>query len=950
VGGRVQQPPPALVIGNVPPAEAEAACYNSLEELKRSPPDANQTASEEAGTIHGNETFEVQRVTAYLNFWGKAGGHLDSQPAWHPAAYHSLDVAAVAEALLKHNPQRLASMAALLGTGPENTRRFLVCLVALHDVGKFSRHFQAKCPALWNETAGPQLGEWQPPPVVSRHDEDGYAVREQLGLRRLFNPATEGWSATTFNTLWAAVAGHHGQPRNDDSDSRHGFGTPSLSAATAFCRDVRVLFDPLSPIAEPEEPQRALFVLSWLLCGLTVISDWVGSNRYWFPYREPKLDIAAYWQEAREKAQEALARTGLVPSPLHPRLTPERLLPGIADTLSPLQRYVWEMPLTDGPSLTIIEDVTGSGKTEAALLLGARLMALGRARGLFFALPTMATSNAMYDRFADSYRRLFDEAARPSLVLAHGRRSLNRAFADSVLGESVSEEGYEDGNAAACAAWIADDRRKAFLAEVGIGTIDQALLSVLPSRHQALRLWGLSERVLVLDEVHSYDAYMSREMETLLEFHAALGGSAILLSATLPDRQRGALEQAFARGLDIRHKPQPAAGYPQLTHVARPVSAIKPLPSREDRSRSLPVRRLETIQEAIDEVAARASQGCAVAWIRNAVDDAIEGAAALRSRGLNPVLLHARFAMGDRLKVEGKVRDILGRDGKADSRCGFIVVGTQILQESLDYDVDVMVTDLAPIDLIIQRAGRLWRHSDRRNRPMAQPELCVLSPDPGRVFTADWYRQLSRRGAAVYGHHGLVWRSAAALFRRGVLETPGGVRELIEEVYGPSDFDDIPEVLRAASQAAIGQDSAARSFANATLLKCDEGYGGCRMLWTSDTLTPTRLGDPVTVFRLGRIENGAIVPWYADRSLNHAWALSEVSLSRRRADGVPVGDAAQERMVAATKEAWPKWERERPLLVLHPDGEAWRGWVSKDGQATRQVLYDTSVGLRIVLN
>lgn len=120
------------------------------------------------------------------------------------------------------------------------------------------------------------------------------------------------------------------------------------------------------------------------------------------------------------------------------------------------------------------------------------------------------------------------------------------------------------------------------------------------------------------------------------------------------------------------------------------------------------------------------------------------------------------------------------------------------------------------------------------------------------------------------------------------------------------------------------------------------------MLWTADTVTPTRLGDPVTVFRLGLVENGAIVPWYPDPDPNHAWALSEVSLSRRRADGVPDGDAAHARLVAAAKETWPKWERECPLLVLEPDGEAWRGYVSKDGQGAQPVLYDASVGLRVV--
>ena len=165
--------------------------------------------------------------------------------------------------------------------------------------------------------------------------------------------------------------------------------------------------------------------------------------------------------------------------------------------------------------------MTGSGKTEAAILLAARLMAGGSASGLFFALPTMATANAMYDRLAQSYERLFDDAARPSLVLGHGKRTLNARFTDSIFDTGKADEGYPEGGGATCAAWIADDRRKVFLAEIGIGTIDQALLGVLPSRHQVLRLWGLSDRVLIIDEAHAYDAYMAQEMERQLEFQAA---------------------------------------------------------------------------------------------------------------------------------------------------------------------------------------------------------------------------------------------------------------------------------------------------------------------------------------------------------------------------------------------------------------------------------------------
>lgn len=886
---------------------------------------------------------------AYLSFWGKAGGVVGSEPAWHPIAYHSLDVAVVADALLVAQPRRIEAIARLLQTDPETARQFVVCLIALHDVGKFSKHFQAKSEEAWTLSVDHILGPWGMPPA-SRHDADGYVLRDKLALRTLMQPATGLWANSEFNVIWAAVTGHHGQPCNDERES-----FPQVSglqskvcqnAVVSFARDTRALFGSIAELPQPDEGK--LKALSWLICGLTVVSDWIGSNRAWFPYCRPDQRLEQYWDYAKGKARDAIRRAGLVPAVLSADMSPQQLYPEFAGSLSPLQEYVRNMPLADGPSLTIIEDVTGSGKTEAAMLLAARLMGQGRADGLFFALPTMATANAMYERLGDSYERLFAEGARPSLVLAHGKRTLNARFTNSILPTDGACEGYEDAGSATCAAWIADDRRKVFLAQIGVGTIDQALLGVLPSRHQVLRLWGLSDRVLIVDEAHAYDAYMSKELERQLEFQAALGGSAIVLSATLPERQRQSLLAAFGRGLSAKHSMSQARDYPLVTHVGAGIASSHPVPSRTDRTRALPVRRFASFEDAAGHVSNMAEAGCAVAWIRNSVDDAIDAVEDLRRRGHASVLLHARFAMGDRLDIEEKVRAALGRQDKTGKRRGFLVVGTQILEQSLDYDVDVMVSDLAPVDSLIQRAGRLWRHA-RSERPVAALELCIFSPDPEGEVGRDWYRDMSPRAAAVYGHHGAVWRSAKALFDRGAIETPNGVRELIEAVYGsaPDDFEGIPVALHQASRNAIGSDSAARSFANAGLLNLADGYGGNLHLWTADTITPTRLGEAQTVFRLGKIEAGIAVPWYVDDNAVRAWALSEVSLSRHKATGVPDPDPVRAAQVLAAKCCWPKWEQETPLLVLEPDGDVWRGSVLKD-RTTIDAVYCKRVGLRLL--
>jgi len=275
--------------------------------------------------------------------------------------------------------------------------------------------------------------------------------------------------------------------------------------------------------------------------------------------------MATYWQHAGRQAVLALDASGTTPAASAAALPFTGLFPSIAAP-SPLQRWAASVPLPAGPQIHLLEDVTGAGKTEAALMLTHRLMADGHADGFFIALPTMATANAMYGRIADSYVRLFANPA--SLVLAHGQSFLVDGFANSVLPDGAPEgdpRQLDETASARCTAWLADHSKRALLSPAGVGTIDQALLAVLHSKHQSLRLLGLSHKVLVIDEVHACDVYMQGVLEVLLTFHARAGGSAILLSATLPQRMKQGLLKAFAKGLE---RPAPHAreqGYPLAT-------------------------------------------------------------------------------------------------------------------------------------------------------------------------------------------------------------------------------------------------------------------------------------------------------------------------------------------------------------------------------------------------
>ncbi|HHF8047865.1 TPA: CRISPR-associated helicase Cas3', partial [Escherichia coli] len=385
---------------------------------------------------------------------------------------------------------------------------------------------------------------------------------------------------------------------------------------------------------------------------------------------------------------------------------------------TPLQQKVLDLDISQqGPQLFILEDVTGAGKTEAALILAHRLIAAGKAQGLFFGLPTMATANAMYDRLVKTWLAFYSPESRPSLVLAHSARTLMDRFNESLWsGDLVgSEEPDEQTFSQGCAAWFADSNKKALLAEIGVGTLDQAMMAVMPFKHNNLRLLGLSNKILLADEIHACDAYMSCILEGLIERQARGGNSVILLSATLSQQQRDKLVAAFARGTEGQQEAPflEKDDYPWLTHVTKSDVNSHRVATRKDVERSVSVGWLHSEQECIARIESAVSQGKCIAWIRNSVDDAIKVHRQLLARGVIPAsslsLFHSRFAFSDRQRIE---TETLARFGKYCSlqRASQVIVCTQVIEQSVDIDLDEMISDLAPVDLLIQRAGRLQRH------------------------------------------------------------------------------------------------------------------------------------------------------------------------------------------------------------------------------------------------
>jgi len=877
-----------------------------------------------------------------------------------------LDVAAVARALFRRDESLKVRFAELTGLRCEDVEPVMCYLLGMHDIGKFAQKFQAKVPELFRNSF-----DGDPAKLSDSYDHGAGGMRMFKVCPEVFQlpqiPRPRAWTP-----LVSAVTGHHGAPPATNAENslvtlRIDYGNKGIEAAGEFARRIRELFDfPLELDGlRVEQSKRS----SYAVAGLAVLADWIGSNQDWFRYREPENELDEYWKLTQSWADTAVEKSGVVSAAISNKFAYKDLL-GPEIQPSPMQHWAETVDIPSAPAMFLIEDETGSGKTEAALMLAYRLMKAGHARGVYVALPTMATANAMFDRLAEKHRGFFAGNANPSLALAHGAKDLHQGFQDAVMRAGRRERPYmnshkeEDESAitasAACAEWVADDRRRAFLADVGAGSIDQALLAVLPSKHQSLRLLGLMSRVLILDEVHAYDAYMRREMERLIEFQAGLGGSTVLLSATLPLSVRQRLTAAFARGagteIDTRDH---GMEYPLVTACSQTSTTATPRAGLPGRARRLPVRFLRTAEDAYGEAARAAQAGKAVLYIRNTVDDAIEAHRELTGRGVEAHLFHARYALCDRLRLERRFIDMFGKkekDSVDTDRREQVLVSTQVVEQSLDLDFDAMITDLAPIDLVIQRAGRLWRHGFRQRS--GSPELLVVGPEPAADAGETWFSDTFPKAAYVYKDHARLWLTARILKERGAIDSPMELRSLIEAVYG-NDVDlDVPEGLQSYYWEAEGRAGAEHGVAGMNLLALQNGYIRDGAPWDSDHRISTRLNDlPQVTLRLATIENGDIKPYASHRTPDEqmedwkAWRLSEVNVSANRVGGEAVPVGFEERAREA-KSGWARFDAEKILVSLQAaDSEGnWQGLAKSPNSSHGDTLinYSSTRGLEIL--
>ena len=900
----------------------------------------------------------VETAARYFYYWGKASKEEEEGALYHLLPYHCLDVAAVGQVLLQHHTGLRKSLATLSGLTETDLVCWLPFLLALHDIGKFSASFQNLRPDLLDTM---QQRQW-PRSDSPRHDSLGYLFWRKCLINhfrqiKLLPPAQRTGGLRAANTLtgleyWIqAVTGHHGAPPQRDAvPGKPGdyFEEQDTEAANVFTTDIAHLL--LPPATEFPQPDiEAGQTSSWWLAGFTVLCDWLGSNRDYFPFVDTAQSLETYWRLAKERAETAIATTELLPANVAEAMSLKALFAPKITTPTPLQTHCEQLELHPGPQLFILEDVTGAGKTEAAVMLAHRLMTAGSVQGIYFGLPTMATANAMYDRMAKVYQRLFQKDTKPSLVLAHGARDLSAHFRQAILPMAERKtENYGDGTELAnshCSRWLADNRKKALLAEVGVGTIDQALIAVLPARHQSLRLLGLLGKLLIVDEVHACDAYMNRLLCCLLSAHAASGGSAILLSATLPARQRQQLVNAFAHGAgrdkcDLRKTGE--GDYPLFTHSHLAGLDETGLATRDSVRRAVRVDMVHSVDAAENRLAEAVAAGQCVCWIRNTVGDARETFAHLRQQHPDwPIdLFHARYAMQDRLDIEQRIVNRFGPKSTADERRGQVLIATQVVEQSLDLDFDLLITDLAPIDLIIQRAGRLHRHQ-RDNR--GDPVLIVNGPELTEDIQTSWFKDYFKSASYVYPHHGQLWLTASLLKQQGGFRMPEDARRLIEGVY---DTENYPPALNDVSMEAEGHASASTSLAVLNALNIEQGYSGDdENRWWDEAKIPTRLSDvETTTVYLARWNGVSLEPWISEG--DHPWSRSAVQIRRDLAAAEVATENITAEMIEACRERLPSKGQWGVLMPLEEEGNGcWKGVVLNGKEEKMTFYYDPKQGL-----
>jgi CRISPR-associated endonuclease/helicase Cas3 len=732
-----------------------------------------------------------------VRFWAKTGKgefKADGQPYYHPVICHLSDTATVAMEIIRSYLSKAAIETLERGLGLSGDSLIRCCgfFAGSHDLGKISPAFQYQRSEVAEVLAGGQLYDlWNKIPTVQRNEKAPHGLVTAKTLPEFLIEI--GIEKRIANKLAAIVGGHHGFFPSAKDIKALDESLAGVNQGNIWGKYSRQIFEELREFVKLQAddlPNQCDNAAVMILAGLTTVSDWIASNSDFFPYAndEPFEEYAKELPERAKKALDTLGWTKLKLATGNPLKFTE-LFTDIQEPRELQNKAIEIAKILTTPCLMLVEASMGEGKTEAAIYLADYLQQAKGTGGFYIGLPTQATSNAMFERVRKFLNTRYPEGEFPGLInltLSHSAAALKEDYLQSICRLDKEEQIYDEDKKVVAQEWHTA-RKRTMLSPYGVGTVDQALMGAIRSKHQFVRLFGLAGRVVILDEIHAYDLYTSTLLERFLEWLALLGSPVIALSATLPVDTRRRLVNAYARGCGCEQPELPIGAYPRLTTFTQSGVTVDSFPASPHVTRSLNLHWTNDRDWIAELQEKLATDGGCVAVICSTVARAqevfqrLQGQFAKDELGTELGLFHGRFLFIDRERIE---QDCITRFGKpSDSNTTrphrYVLVATQVIEQSLDLDFDLMISDLAPIDLLLQRSGRLHRHPDRENRPkqLSAPTMWLISPTLDEEGTPDF--GVSKY---IYDRHVLLrtWLATRHLKR---LELPAMMDDLIESVY-----------------------------------------------------------------------------------------------------------------------------------------------------------------------
>lgn len=789
------------------------------------------------------------------NFWAK------TKP-FQSVLTHGVIAGVVARTLyeswLSNGSRQLLSQ--VLALTEAETGSFLGYLTSVHDIGKIEYHFQCKDPSVRELYQKLEISHNYVGQQNVRHEKTG-----EKAIWRIWKE--QGQKSGSRNLFSSLIGAHHQKDYGVGSERKDPVFTGSQQQLEQRMRS-QFIGD---TIELPQKPSANRGAAESILLGLLILSDWIASCAA-FADAENWIDNIDHEEIIQCRLENFLQESGLLTDPVNWKSSFTDIWPWIpTHGIRPLQQGVEALCKRETRhSLILLEAPMGEGKTEAGMYCAVQMLRKWNKDGFYVALPTAATSNQMVSRL----RAWFESNHIPDRVrLLHGMAWM---MDDSTPEQSMNTEDHNE-----VSQWLAPLRR-GLLGQFSVGTIDQAMLSVTKARYGVLRLLGLSNKVLVIDEIHSYDVYMGEFIQLLLKWCRALEIPVVMLSATLPPKLKKKLLSPYT-------SQTLSGGYPLITAVCEDGS-VEEIPIRKTMKNMTVSVELLPILGDPDKIAytaaEMAAQGGCLCILMNTVRQAQNVFSALEKCFDGELLLfHAQYPAGRRQEIEQECIRLFGKN-KNERPTKAILVATQVVEQSLDVDFDAMLTAVAPIDLVIQRMGRVFRHDDTVRPPHFQsPKQWILVPGGDR-FGADTY---------VYPE-ALLRQTIHILADRKIVKIPEDLAQLVADGYDETNVPaaDIEKWMEhlIGEQVEAGQ---SQKYLIGTPDKMYSALGDSGQLFDDDgenkyLTVQTRLGEPTVRLALLEPDLYAQVKQHTsdgfakirDRKLAEKVLRQSVSVAKRR--------------------------------------------------------------------